>query len=79
MKTVSKVMTFDGKLHDTQKDATRHVEAVYADKLSKISMQLVRIDKYVATGDYINDNLSLFVELASIKADLVMEKDFEED
>ena len=79
MKTVSKVMTFDGKLHDTQKDATRHVDAIYADKLSKIALKLVQIGKYAATGDYINDNLSLFVELASIKADLVMEKDSYED
>lgn len=79
MKTVFKVMTFDGKMHVTQKDAVRHVEAAYADKLSKIALQLVQIDKYVATGDYINDNLSLFVELASIKDDLVMEKDSDED
>lgn len=79
MKTVVKVMTFDGKLHNTQKDAVRYVEAIYADKLSKIALKLVQIGKYAATGDYINDNLSLFLELASIKDDLQMEKDSEED
>jgi hypothetical protein len=79
MKTVSKVMTFDGKLHDTQKDAVRHVEAIYADKLSKLAVKLVSIEKYVALGNFIDENLALFLELASIKADMEVEKDSEED
>lgn len=73
MHTITMFVTFDGAKHDSQKSADRYLEAVYANKLSNLSAQLLQQGncKHVGTGDFIDNNLHLFAELAKIKADMV--------
>lgn len=67
---VEKFQTFDGKLHSNTKDAKKHLDALYANKLCVISSSICYLNgKHVPTGDWIDQNLHLFLELAQIKDD----------
>lgn len=68
MKPVTKIQTFDGKLHDNQKAALKHIQARYADILLPICAKLTQM-KYTEIAQFIDDNLDLFSKLITIKQD----------
>lgn len=75
MKSLIKYEALDGSLHDSVKDAKRHIEAIYANKLASVAHKMVQLQKYSAIGDFIDENLALFAELQTIKNDLVLTSD----
>lgn len=80
MKTITVFKTYDNVLHTSFRDAARHLDKIYGDKISKIGHGLVNCNgKYVALQDYVDANLALFLELEKIKADMVLVKDEEEN
>lgn len=79
MRRVMKVQTLDGALHDSERDAKRHAEAKYADKLCSLAHKLVAITKYSDMLDFIDANLGVFEELQRLKADTILETNEGED
>jgi hypothetical protein len=76
MRKVTKVQTFDGILHDSQKAANSHLDRLYGKKLTKISLEIRGIlGKYDKTMDFIDQNLDAFLELKIIKDDMAVEED----
>ena len=71
MRIVQRVETFDGVIHCDYQAALRHLSIMHADRLGEISRALCDLDaKYVATGDWVNENLGRFMDLNTIKQDM---------
>lgn len=77
MHTTITYVTHDGVIHRTERDAAKHLDAMYADILCKMAHQLVRLEKYTAACEWIDANLSSFARLAEIKADSIVHCDIE--
>jgi hypothetical protein len=71
MRTVTKIETADGALHDSIAAATRHAENRYRLALSALAHRLVRLDSYSTMLDHLDkpDTAAAFAELAALKAD----------
>ncbi len=71
MKQVLKYITYDNKDFCTIRDANKHLNKLYADKLMRLSHNIARDTdmKFSKLPDFINDNLDRFVELRKIKDD----------
>lgn len=80
MKSVYMIRTRDGELHPDFETATRHVNKQYGQKLSSLAHKVaVQGDgKYKLTQEFIDENLSLFVELHEIRQDLILDESEEE-
>lgn len=74
MKLIQRIETFDGETHEGWAGAKSHLDKLHADLLSKISSNLCAAcnGKYVATGNWIDANLDLFLQLHQIKADMAL-------
>lgn len=74
MKRVSRFETFDGVIHKTKAKADKHLEMLYSNALIRIGkrMMVAYESKNYNTGllEYIDSNLSEFVELKRIKDDM---------
>lgn len=81
MRRVTKVETFDGRLHDRPSEATRHLEKLYADKLFRMASVLQTESDFKVTKlrESLDRHLGLVVELQRIKQDLVMDAPGAED
>lgn len=73
MKQISSWQTHDGLVHNSVNDAERHLEALYGNLLCKLARELGHLN-YTERAQYINDNLNAFIQLATIKADQVIEE-----
>ena len=78
MKKIFKIQTFDGLEFDSVKDAERHLNNIHGILLAKLSHNIVNL-KFAQIGDYIDENVDLFVKLQTIKNDLLLENDQEND
>lgn len=72
MRQVIKIQTFDGKIHDSQADAKRHLDALYADELCRLAHKLTTAEKYSKICEVLNDNLNAFSAMLAIKADFAL-------
>lgn len=79
MKTVTKIQTRDGVLHDNEASAKRHANKVYADALSTLAAKLVKIEKYSPMMDFLDTRLDDFIELRALADDTVLEPINESD
>ena len=70
MEKIIAFQTNDGKVFTDYRSAKAHAEKRYGDLLLKLAGALCQIDKYSATAEYIDANLSQFVELSDLKSDL---------
>jgi hypothetical protein len=78
MKKLIKYETLDKKLYDNFTQAKTHAESLYCDKLVIVSCKLAKMQNHIIIGDYINNNIKLFVELNEYKASAEMvEENFE--
>jgi len=76
MQIVDMVKTFDGKIHPTTGQATKHLDMLYANIICPLSGKLAHIDS-TKIGEYIDANLDKFLELARIKDDMEMDSENE--
>ena len=67
MYEVTKVITNDGKMFDTEKEAKAYVERKYTDLVSRLSCKLSNLSKYQEIKDFLNDNSESFREMLSLK------------
>lgn len=79
MKSITMFQTYDGAVHPSQKAAKHHLDVKHGDLLSRIAGKLAGIDKYVATGDWVDANLDQFLELDRIKKDMTLVVDFSDE
>lgn len=80
MHYVTKIQTFDGTLHETKKDALRHLDRLYGDAMTRICHQICSLDgKYRSITTWVDENLDVFKPLIRIKADMEMHGDDPED
>ena len=72
MYTVTKVMTNDGQMFDTVKDAKHYLEKTYADCLCRLASKLVGIEKYQPMCEFLDANINedLFVQVQEIKTEI---------
>jgi len=77
MKKVTKIETYDGLIHDTVKDAKKHLDKVYGDKLLNIGRSLA-YQNYTFVTDYLDKHLDVLVELKQIRDDLNLDADDDE-
>lgn len=70
MKWVQRIQTRDGALHETAREAKKHAEVMYGNKLLPLAGKLAQMDKYSAVSDYLDANLDTFLELKALKDDL---------
>ena len=75
MYKVTKVMTNDGHMFDTVKDAKHYLEVKYADCLCKLASKLVAIDKYQEMCEFLDTHINkdLFVQVQEIKKEITPE------
>ena len=67
MYEVTKVITNDGKMFDTEKEAKAYVERKYTDLVSRISSPLSNLSKYQEIKDFLHENSESFREMLSLK------------
>ena len=77
MYKVTKVMTNDGHMFDTAKDAKHYLEVKYADCLCKLASKLVAIDKYQQMCEFLDTHINedLFVQVQEIKREIAFKID----
>ncbi len=80
MYKVTKVMTNDGQVFDTVKDAKHYLEKKYADCLCKLASKLVAIDKYRPMCEFLDTHINedLFVQVQDLKREIAPIIDEEE-
>lgn len=80
MYKVTKVMTDDGQMFDTVKDAKHYLEKKYADCLCKLASQLVSIDKYQKMCEFLDTHINedLFIQVQNLKSEIAPKIDEEE-
>lgn len=74
MKRITKIITFDGELFDSEKEAKRHLDKIYGDLLLMLSRNLC-VMNYTQVTDNIDGNLDKFIRLDRIKNDMILEDD----
>lgn len=75
MKTVTKIQTQDGCLHDNEQRAKSHADQVYGEALSKAAHKLSHLTKYSDWMEFIDANLDTFTKLKALKDDIEHESD----
>lgn len=78
MERVIRYVTYDKEEHKTIVDAQKHLDVLYGNILCPLAAKMAQICKYVAMGDYIDENLDLFLELDKIKKDSEVFCDFDD-
>lgn len=73
MKYVDRIETSDGVLHTSAINAQRHAQKRYGEALTRLAHKLVQCEKYVATAEFIDENINAFVALSLLKKDIVLE------
>lgn len=69
MQIVKVVKTYDGKLHDSVKDARKHLMAAQANILSRLSHKL-HMKKFHEVQETIMSNMDIFLEINIINNDI---------
>lgn len=80
MYKVTKVMTNDGHMFDTVKDAKHYLEVKYAECFCKLASKLVAIDKYQEMCEFLDTHINkdLFVQVQEIKREIASKINEEE-
>lgn len=74
MKSVSVYETFDRKRHDSIQSAQRHLDNLFANKVSYVANN-IPLGRGVGVSEWIVDNLEVFLEMKKIKDDMELFKD----
>lgn len=79
MKQFLVYLTFDQVAHNDLAEATKHLDALYSEKLHELTSRLKQVSDgdYAKTRKFIDENLSDFVALSKINEDFLIEEDAE--
>ena len=70
MYQVTKFVTNDGKMFDTEKDAKRYLDKQYTNLVCAIASQLVSLGKYQAIKQFLDERSEMFEEMLALKREL---------
>lgn len=74
MRKVTKILTDDNRMFDTVKDAVKHLDREYGNRLTGVVHKILHITsevgKYIALCEFLDENLMLFDELSALKSEL---------
>jgi len=73
MKTVEKIETFDGIIHDSYRLAKIHLEKKFGELLTPLAHRLTQAEKYVKIAEILESELETMRALLRIHDDLKME------
>lgn len=73
MRRVTKIETYDGKIHDTEAAARKHLDAQYADVLCRLAHKLTAAEKYANICEVLDASGDALRAMLAIKADLAIE------
>lgn len=79
MRRVTKVETYDGKIHDTEAAARKHLDAQYADVLCRLAHKLTTAEKYAKICEILDESSDAFRAMLTIKADFAIAPREEEE
>lgn len=82
MKKVIKYETIDGKTFSNQKNATIHINKIYSDKVTHLSLEAIKRMpdvRYQDMMEFIDDYLIHFEKLIEIRKDLELIDTIDED
>jgi len=81
MKYITKVQTFDGITHDNAEKAKHYLDRMHSDLLSRITNKVLSEGngKHIQTGDWISNNLDMFLKLHVIKINMTLEMEIEDE
>jgi hypothetical protein len=78
MKIITKIKTFDGAEHESQKKAAQYLDVMYSDLVSRLASRLVG-EKYQSVKNAIDENLDQFEKLLIIKRDTELQNEGNDD
>lgn len=78
MRQVTMYQTFDGQRFPSVRDARKHLDHEYTNRVSDLAAGIARLDKYQQIKDYIDLNLQRFVDAMAYKEDMVLDNPDEE-
>lgn len=78
MKRITAYVTENGAIYQDFKDAKRMAENRYGIALCELCHRILKVDKYQAMQDFIDENLEAFLRLAELKRDINLETNEEE-
>lgn len=70
MQIVRKIMTDDGELFDTQKEAKKYLNKKYGEQLTSIAHKILKCEKYIQLCEFLDENLDNFKEVIELKNEL---------
>lgn len=70
MKTVQRIITYDGKIHEDVRAAKHHLDVMYGNIIMPLSHQLYQLNGTTTISKYIDANLDTFELLKTIKSDM---------
>ena len=66
----TKIITNDGVMFDTEKEAKKHIEVKYTDMCCRVASKLCNLSKYQEVKKFLDDNIETFRELTELKDEL---------
>lgn len=73
MRTVTRIETYDGALHDTRSAANHHLDVALGNVMLPLVKSLVAAEKYGKMVEVFNANTEALREIVRIKDDMKME------
>lgn len=70
MKIVKRVQTYDNILHESTKEAKKHLDKKFGEIITKHAHRLSALQKYTDICDYLEENLKDFKNAIEIQNDL---------
>lgn len=70
MKTITKVQTDDGTIHDSSEAALKHLDARFADALLPLAKKLTACSRYTEVCDVLSNNLNAMREMVRLSDEI---------
>jgi hypothetical protein len=78
MKSVIRVETYDGVIHESIQHADRYLDKQYGNLLTKLTAAIIDL-RLMKAMEYIDEHLEDFVQLYTIKKDRIPRKEEEQE
>lgn len=70
MRKVTKIVTNDGREHDSYDEAVKYLDDRYGRKLTSLAHRMANLQRYSVVLEFLNENLSDFEELIKLRTEM---------
>lgn len=70
MQKITKIMTDDESIFDTEKEARKYLDKKYGEHLTSVAHKILKHEKYEKLLEFLDENLNIFKELIELKNEL---------